>query len=227
MKSLSIFSFCLVFTATAFLLQISPAGATDLAYGCVRITNVDPGDSLWIRQCPQRTCDKVGKFADDDTNIRTGDCEGKWCQVRKGDISGWSHNGYLESDPGCGGNAGALEKLETEDQIVELFAGMTIAKKGRCLYFGALANGAGTLYEINSDGEHIERMWIASIGQIDILHTNKYSMAALIASSTYAVERNGKKIILTRIPKNTSVEGPPILGERFEGEHFGQGARCD
>jgi len=64
--------------------------------GALHCVNVAAEDVLNVREGPGSRFATVGALAHDNCNVAVSNtCEGQWCKVRSGDLSGWAHTGYL------------------------------------------------------------------------------------------------------------------------------------
>ncbi|WP_153770679.1 hypothetical protein [Labrenzia sp. CE80] len=64
--------------------------------GTLHCVNVAADDVLNVRDGPGSRFATVGALASGNCHVAVSNaCEGKWCKVRSGDVSGWAHTGYL------------------------------------------------------------------------------------------------------------------------------------
>lgn len=77
-----------------------PATTPSAADPTFRVTMVEPGDVLWIRQGPSMHHVPVGSIPHRGRGVAiTGACRGEWCPVRFAGYKGWANHWYLEPDP--------------------------------------------------------------------------------------------------------------------------------
>jgi uncharacterized caspase-like protein/uncharacterized protein YraI len=70
-------------------------GSCPMPDGPWSVQDIASDDTLFVRSGPAKTYPELGELAYNATGISVGRCEGKWCQVQYGCISGYAFGDYL------------------------------------------------------------------------------------------------------------------------------------
>jgi uncharacterized caspase-like protein/uncharacterized protein YraI len=81
--------------------DIATMGSCPFQEGTWSVQNIATNDTLFVRSGPAKTNPEVGELAYNASGITLFGCDGKWCQVQYGCISGYAFGDYLTE-----GNAG-------------------------------------------------------------------------------------------------------------------------
>lgn len=72
------------------------ATVSERKFSWVKVVNVKSNDSLNIRQKANYKTKKMGSIAYNASCIKRFSCNGKWCNIQAGSVTGWVHRNYLQ-----------------------------------------------------------------------------------------------------------------------------------
>jgi uncharacterized protein YraI len=84
----------------------SVMGSCPYPDGAWSVQNIATDDTLFVRSGPAKTYPEIGELAYNASGLSLGACQGKWCQVEYGCISGYAFGDYLtDGNPGTAPSA--------------------------------------------------------------------------------------------------------------------------